>query len=103
MRAILLPALALLAVFLGVTYMYGNWRIYWLGVSFGMRGYVDLPCVFVFGFAAVTIWLALRIGRQRAGSIARLLTMLFALVNLHLMVAFQSGAVWVDGATEKAA
>jgi hypothetical protein len=86
----------LLAIFAGVTLMAGSWWYYWIGVSFGMRTFVDLPVVFAFGFAAIAHWLLSRLGRSGL-NIAWESVALFALINLHLIVCFRGGVITVDG------
>jgi hypothetical protein len=54
----------LLGVFVAVTLMAGSWWYYWIGVSFGMRTFVDHPVVFAFGFATIAQWLGQRLGRS---------------------------------------
>lgn len=86
----------LLLVFCGTWWMMGNWRVWWLGVSFGMRGFIDLMYVFAFGFAALVTWM-LHIYPRRARLVAVELMLLFTLLNVHLMTAWRSGAILVDG------
>ncbi|MGI8905725.1 MAG: hypothetical protein ACR2IE_04455 [Candidatus Sumerlaeaceae bacterium] len=90
------PAAWLLAIFVGVAYMAGTWWYYWIGVSFGMRSYVDHPLPFAFGFAALAAWLVQRLGRPGL-NIAWECVVLFALINLHLIICFRGGIVTVDG------
>jgi hypothetical protein len=89
-------AVALMLVFFGVVWVYGNWRVYWLGVSFGMRGFVDFLAVFAFGFAVAADRLAERMG-TRARTAAWELAALFLIVNLHLALCFRGGVITVDG------
>jgi len=86
----------LLAVLAGVTFMYGNWRMYWLGVSFGMRGYTDFAPIFAYGFGWILVWLR-TVEPQRFQPLALKILALLAIVNVHLMIAFRSGAVSSDG------
>jgi hypothetical protein len=90
------PAGWLLAVFLGVTWMAGTWWFYWIGVAFGMRSYVDHPLPFAFGLAAGAAWLIAKLGaggRNAAWEIVAL----FALINIHVLICFRGGVIWVDG------
>jgi hypothetical protein len=89
-------AVVLLLIFAGALWMMGNWRVWWLGVSFGMRGFIDFSYIFAFGFAYLTGVVTARYPR-RARLIAIELMLLFTLVNLHLMTAWRSGIVFVDG------
>lgn len=86
-------AAGLLAVFLGVTYMYGCWWYYWLGSAFGQRGYVDLAWLFAVGLAAAGSASARRVPHRDAW----LVVAMFALLNLHLAIAWRGGALWSDG------
>lgn len=89
------PSILFLCIFAGTLWMYGNWREWWLGVAFGMRGF-DQVWMFAFGFAV-----AFQFARKRwprSGTVAATaFVMLFALINLHLIVAFKSGAISHDG------
>jgi hypothetical protein len=87
-------ALSSLAVLLGMAWVYGNWRVYWLGVSFGQRGFVEFLPLFALGAAAALERLLrlLKSWRAIAGLIA-----LFTIINLHLMICFRGGVVTVDG------
>ena len=76
--------------------VYGYWYQWWLGASFGMRGFVDLMPVFALGFGAVFAALA-RWRPARGRVIAWELVLCFALLNFHLATAFRGGAVFVDG------
>jgi hypothetical protein len=90
------PAAAFCLILAGVVWIYGNWRLWWLGVSFGMRGFVDYVALFAFGFAAVEAMAVSRKG-PRMRIVLRELAVLFTVVNLHLVHAFRSGAIYVDG------
>jgi hypothetical protein len=90
------PAAWLLAIFLAVTWMAGAWWYYWIGVSFGMRTYVDHPLPFAFGFAVIAGWLTQRLG-PRALHVAWESIALLALINIHLILCFRGGIIYVDG------
>lgn len=90
------PAVVFTLVLLGAIWMMGAWRTWWLGVAFGMRGFIDFLYVIAFGFGALIACAPARFGR-RAKVIAVELLVLFALINAHLAIAFRAGAVYVDG------
>jgi hypothetical protein len=81
-------------VLLAMTWIYGNWRIYWLGVSFGMRGYVEFLPLFALGAARVIEILHARFRSWRA--VAGILA-IFALLNFHLLICFRGAVITVDG------
>jgi hypothetical protein len=89
------PALVFAAMFAGFVWMYGNWREWWLGVAFGMRG-MDQVYLFAFGFAVFFHWV-IGSGHWRAVLVCRVFVLLFALINLHLILAFRSGSISHDG------
>lgn len=95
-RRTALPAAWLLAIFAAVTWMAGTWWFYWIGVSFGMRTYVDHPVPFAFGFAASAAWLIRKMGNP-GRNVAWECVALFALINIHLVLCFRGGVIWVDG------
>ncbi|MGB9690947.1 MAG: hypothetical protein ACPL7D_02135 [Candidatus Sumerlaeaceae bacterium] len=82
------------AIILATAWIYGNWRVYWLGASFGMRGFLEFAPFFAFGAGQVLHWLA---ERTRAQFAPTGLTLIFLLLNLHLMIAFRGGVITVDG------
>lgn len=84
----------MLAIFIGIVWMAATWRIWWLGVSFGMRTFVDLPFLWAVGFSAAGTWVQGKMGSLR---VAGQVLLLFALINLHLMISFRGGVIWVDG------
>lgn len=89
------PGRVLLLVLAGMIWMYGNWREWWLGVAFGMRGLGDAVVIWGFGFAAV-----IEIARRKWQSAlvrAWIVIAIFGALNLHLLMAFRSGSVLVDG------
>ncbi|MDX2177703.1 MAG: hypothetical protein SF028_14670 [Candidatus Sumerlaeia bacterium] len=43
----------LAALFAGFLWLYGSWEFYWLGTSFGMRGFVDISAVAMVGAASL--------------------------------------------------
>lgn len=90
------PARMLTYVFCGAVFMYGSWQIYWLGVSFGMRGFVDYLPVFAYGFCAFFASLAPRL-QTRTPIVAAEIAAMFILLNFHLITAYRAGAVTVDG------
>jgi hypothetical protein len=70
--------------------------MWWLGVSFGMRGFVDLMPVFALGFGTAFTLLEGRLEGRRGVVVAEVIA-LFFIVNLHLAVAFRGRCIWVDG------
>lgn len=85
-------AVPLLLSFAGVVWMYGNWEIWWLGVSFGMRGFIDSAFVFMFGFAVFVEALQRRWGRRGLIFAAAGLVTAF-LLNVHLITSFRSRSI----------
>jgi hypothetical protein len=45
-----------LASLVALTWIYGGWHCYWLGDSFGMRGFVDASVFLILGLAEVIAW-----------------------------------------------
>lgn len=82
------------AILLAIAWVYGNWQVYWLGVSFGMRGYVEYLPLFALGAASFLDWLRKRV---RSTFAPFGLTLIFFILNLHLLVAFRGGVITVDG------
>lgn len=80
----------------GFIWMYGNWREWWLGVAFGMRG-LDQVAIFAFGFA-VAAGAADSRWPRRGHLVACGLLTFFAILNCHLILAFRSGTISHDGA-----
>jgi hypothetical protein len=82
-----------LLVFLGFIWVYGSWGFYWLGASFGMRGFTDTGIVFFLGISQLLDWIqSMRSGRLRwFRAIALCLLVLSASWNLWMICAQRSG------------
>jgi hypothetical protein len=87
-------ALVIGGIGLGWLMMAGSWRIWWLGVAFGMRGAVDLvPLMAIpMGYAAAAV-----VARPALVRVPAMVLALAVAVNLHLAVAFRAGIIWTDG------
>lgn len=90
------PAVVYAMVLCGIIWMYGNWRIWWLGVSFGMRGFIDAAIIFAFGFAVIFDLIRNRY-KSRGTKVVACLLLLFCLLNVHLLIAYRSRSIPADG------
>lgn len=87
-------AFSSLGIILGVAWIYGNWQVYWLGASFGMRGYVDVLPLFALGAA----WIIERIQKLATSRLVLYGTItIFSIINCHLMICFRGAVITVDG------
>lgn len=90
------PRLSFLSVgiILGMAWIYGNWQVYWLGASFGMRGYVEFLPLFALGAA----WVLERIQKFATSRVVlHGLITIFTIINFHLMICFRGAVITVDG------
>ncbi len=87
-------ATAIVAAVFGLAWLYGSWRIYWLGAAFGMRGFVEFLPFFALGAAPCLTWLNARLGSGKA--VAGII-LCFCLLNVHLLLCFRGGVITVDG------
>jgi len=78
-----------LVVLAATAWIYGGWQMYWLGHSFGMRGFVDASFFLLVGLAEVFMR-AQRIPSRAVARAGRIVVALLVVWTLHLIVCYRA-------------
>jgi hypothetical protein len=79
-----------LLVLCATAWIYAGWEMYWLGHSFGMRGFVDVSFFLILGIGEVFDRLQRVAGSTAARLASRVAVALLVAWTLHLIVCYRA-------------